>query len=121
MNWFLLPLKKYAQFEGRSRRKEYWLWVLFIWLVMIVLSTLDAAMGTTTPGTYYGMLSGIFALLILIPNIAVGVRRLHDTDRTGWWLLIIFVPLIGAIWLLVLMVLDGTAGPNQYGEDPKGR
>ena len=121
MNWILLPLKKYAVFTGRSRRKEYWLWLLFIWIVMIVLSMIDRTMGTAGPDSYYGVLTSIFALLVLIPNIAVGIRRLHDTGRTGWWLLIGLVPVIGTIWLLILFALDGTPGPNLYGEDPKGR
>ena len=85
----------------------------------IVLVFLDMSMGTYNPVTYLGTLSSIFALLMIIPNIAVSIRRLHDSDRSGWWLLILLVPLIGEIWFLVLMVLDGTVGSNQYGESPR--
>jgi uncharacterized membrane protein YhaH (DUF805 family) len=121
MNWFLAALKKYADFTGRARRKEYWFFVLFAYIIMIALVFVDTAMGTVNEVYPVGPLSGIFWLLIIIPQVAVAIRRLHDSDRTGFWLLISFVPIIGPIWFLVLMFLDGTMGPNQYGEDPKGR
>ena len=120
MNWYFEVLKKYAVFIGRARRKEYWFFVLFNFIFAIVLVFIDGMIGTFDAETGYGVLSGIYGLAVLIPGIAVSIRRLHDTDRVGWWLLICFIPLIGAIWLLVLMVLDGTAGQNQYGPDPKG-
>lgn len=120
MNWYLDVLKKYAVFGGRARRKEYWFFVLFNFIFAVVLAFIDGMIGTFDPETGYGVLSGIYGLVVIIPGIAVTIRRLHDTDRSGWWLLILFIPLIGAIWLLVLMVIDGTPGENQYGPDPKG-
>jgi uncharacterized membrane protein YhaH (DUF805 family) len=120
MNWYLEVLKKYAVFSGRARRKEYWFFVLFNFIFAVVLAFIDGMTGTFDPETGYGVLSGIYGLAVIIPGIAVTIRRLHDTDRSGWWLLILFIPLIGAIWLLVLMVIDGTPGENQYGPDPKG-
>ena len=120
MNWYLEVLKKYAVFSGRARRKEYWFFVLFNFIFAVVLAFIDGMIGTFDPETGYGVLSGIYGLVVIIPGIAVTIRRLHDTDRSGWWLLILFIPLIGAIWLLVLMIIDGTPGENQYGPDPKG-
>lgn len=120
MNWFLAALKNYAGFTGRARRKEYWFFVLFYYIILIALTFVDIMMGTFNEVYSIGLLGGLVGILLIVPSIAVSIRRLHDTDRSGWWLLISFVPFIGAIWLLILMVLDGTAGSNQYGEDPKG-
>ena len=117
MSWYLQALKKYAVFSGRSRRKEYWFFVLFAVIISIVLGVIDTMIGTQAGGI--GILSGIYALAILIPSIAVSVRRLHDIDKTGWWILIGFIPLIGTIILLIFAFLPGTAGDNKYGADPK--
>ena len=119
MNWFLEVLRKYSVFDGRARRKEYWFFYLFYFIIMVVLVFIDSMTGTLNITAGLGLLSGLFVLAMIVPGIAVGIRRLHDTDRSGWWLLIAFVPLIGGIWLLVLMVLDGTSGQNQFGPDPK--
>ena len=119
MNWYLEVLKKYAVFNGRARRKEYWFFYLFYIIIFIVLAFLDGMTGSFSETVGVGMLSGIFILAMIIPGIAVSIRRLHDTDRSGWWILISLIPLIGGIWFLVLMVLDGTSGQNQYGPDPK--
>ncbi|MEE8339241.1 MAG: DUF805 domain-containing protein [Xanthomonadales bacterium] len=119
MNWYLEVLKKYAVFNGRARRKEYWFFYLFYLIIFIVLAFLDGVTGSFNESIGIGMLSGIFILAMIIPGLAVSVRRLHDTDRSGWWILISLIPLIGGIWFLVLMVLDGTSGQNQYGPDPK--
>jgi uncharacterized membrane protein YhaH (DUF805 family) len=119
MNWYLAVLKKYAVFSGRARRKEYWFFLLFNIIITIVLSMVDGAMGTFALEAGLGLLSGIYSLAVLIPSLAVGVRRLHDTNRSGWWLLIGLIPLIGAIVLLIFFVLDGTPGENQYGANPK--
>jgi uncharacterized membrane protein YhaH (DUF805 family) len=113
----IMPLKRYAEFQGRSRRKEYWLFALFSFLVSLVLMVIDLTLGTGAPGL--GIFQAIWSLGVLIPSIAVGVRRLHDTDRSGWWLLISFIPLIGAIVLIVFLVQDGTRGPNKFGPSPK--
>jgi uncharacterized membrane protein YhaH (DUF805 family) len=120
MNWYLEALKRYAVFDGRARRKEYWFFILFYIIFALALVFVDGMTGTYNEEYGVGVLSGFFILAMLIPNISVAVRRLHDTDRSGWWILISLIPLIGGIWFLVLMVLDGTPGQNQYGPDPKG-
>ena len=119
MSWYLEALKKYAVFGGRSRRKEYWYFVLFSLIVSLVLSAIDALLGTFSSSTNVGLLGGIYGLAIIIPSIAVSVRRLHDIDRTGWWVLISLVPVIGTIVLLVFAALDGTPGENRFGPNPK--
>jgi uncharacterized membrane protein YhaH (DUF805 family) len=162
MEWMILPLKRYAQFTGRSTRREFWMWVLFIIIVTIVLSILDGMLGLgghnsygstnlSGPGatgysygaaTRGGWLTNLFSLAVLVPNIAVSVRRLHDVNRSGWWILMPFAPYvvgfilmlglhsfavgglligvgaIGAIVLLVWYCLRGTVGPNRFGPDP---
>lgn len=119
MNWYLVVLKKYAEFSGRARRKEYWYFVLFNILVAIALTFIDGVTGTLNPETGLGLLSGLYALAMLIPSIAVGIRRLHDTSRSGWWFLLILVPLIGPLVLLFFFVSDSEAGDNEYGSNPK--
>jgi uncharacterized membrane protein YhaH (DUF805 family) len=119
LSWYLEALKKYAVFSGRSRRKEYWYFVLFNIIVSIVLVGIDALLGTFSSASNIGLLSGIYSLAVLIPTLAVTVRRLHDIDRSGWWILIGLVPLIGAIVLLVFALLEGTPGSNRYGSNPK--
>lgn len=119
MNWYLAVLKKYAVFEGRARRKEYWFFALFNILISLGLGMIDAATGTFSAEGGVGLLGGLYALAVLVPAIAVSVRRLHDTDRSGWWVLIVLIPLIGPIVLLVFMALDGTPGDNRFGADPK--
>ncbi len=118
MNWYLLALKKYAEFSGRSRRKEYWMFVLFNILIAIVLAFVDGLLGFTTQSGV-GYLGLVYSLAVLVPGLAVGVRRLHDTGRSGWWLLISLVPLLGAIVLIVFFVMDSDAGDNAYGPNPK--
>jgi uncharacterized membrane protein YhaH (DUF805 family) len=113
MNWYLEVLKKYAVFEGRARRKEYWIFFLINLVITFVLAFLEGLAGGP------GIVSAIYSLAVLIPGIAVSIRRLHDTDRSGWWLLIALIPVIGTIVLLVFMALDGTPGANQYGPNPK--
>ena len=120
MSWYLDVLKKYAVFGGRSRRKEYWYFVLFTVLISIVLSIIDAVLGTPGAEGGAGLLSGIYSLAVLIPSLAVSIRRLHDTGRSGWWILISLVPLIGTIVLLVFTVQDSQPGDNEYGPNPKG-
>lgn len=111
MNWFLLTLKQYATFSGRARRKEYWFFFLFYLLIFIGLSLLDAILG-------FGLLSSLFALAMLVPSVAVAVRRLHDTGRTGWWVLIGLVPVVNLL-LIYFMVLDSDPDTNAYGPNPK--
>jgi uncharacterized membrane protein YhaH (DUF805 family) len=119
MNWYLDVLKKYAVFSGRARRKEYWMFVLFNLIIAIVLGIVDSMMGTVTEQGI-GLLGGLYSLAVLLPGIGVGIRRLHDTDRSGWWLLIGLIPLIGLIVLIVFFVQDSTPGENRFGPNPKG-
>ncbi len=119
MNWYVQVLKKYADFSGRARRKEYWMFVLFNVLISVVLTIIDFMLGTYSASIGIGLLGGIYACAVLIPAIAVTVRRLHDTDRSGWWFLIVLIPVIGPIVLLVFMIIDGTPGTNRFGPSPK--
>ncbi|CAA0125111.1 Inner membrane protein YhaH [Halioglobus japonicus] len=119
MNWYLEVIRKYAQFSGRARRKEYWFFVLFNLIISIALTFVDSVIGTLNTETGYGVLSGIYSLAVLIPSLAVSFRRLHDTGRNAWWLLIGLIPIIGAIVLLVFMVQDSQEGENEYGASPK--
>jgi uncharacterized membrane protein YhaH (DUF805 family) len=111
--------QKYVDFTGRARRSEYWYFVLFTFIVSIVASIIDTIIGTRSSTTGYGLVQGLASLALLLPGIAVGVRRLHDTGRTGWWLLIGLIPLVGAIVLIVFFVQD-SQGENAYGSSPKG-
>ena len=120
MEWFIKVLKNYAVFSGRARRKEYWMFVLFSVIFSIVAMLIDNMLGVTLGETNYGYIYLLYQLVVLIPSLAVAVRRLHDTNKSGWFLLIAIIPIVGAIWLLVLMCLEGTTGPNKYGPDPKG-
>jgi uncharacterized membrane protein YhaH (DUF805 family) len=121
MEWATLPLKRYAEFSGRSRRKEYWMFALLQLVLFVGLSIIEGILGLSgMVGGVYGPLTTLVLLALLIPGIAVSIRRLHDTDRSGWWLLIALIPLVGGIVLLVFMVTDGTRGPNRFGDDPKG-
>lgn len=113
MNWYIEVLKKYVVFNGRARRKEYWMFTLFSLIISFVLAFVDAATGSA------GLLGLIYALAVLLPTLAVSVLRLHDIGRSGWWLLLAFIPLIGAIVLFIFMLLDSKPGDNDYGESPK--
>jgi uncharacterized membrane protein YhaH (DUF805 family) len=103
--------QNYVNFSGRAIRSEYWFWTLFTVLLWIVASIIDVALGL-------GILAPLGALATLLPSIAVAVRRLHDTDRSGWWFLLIFIPLIGPIVLIVWFCMRGTVGSNRFGPDP---
>ena len=131
MELMLKPLRHYADFAGRARRKEFWSWFLFVWIMLFVLMYLDSVLGLGGSASGYrngtsvgfnmsgGVLTLLFALATLIPNLAVSVRRLHDSGKSGWLLLIGLIPLFGWAYLLFLYVQPGTAGPNEYGPDPK--
>ena len=112
MKWYLEVLKKYGVCTGRARRTEYWMFFLFNLIISIVLAVIDGLLGT-------GILGTLYALAVLIPGIAVTIRRLHDINRNGWWILIGLIPVLGAIVLLVFAVLDSTPGENQFGPNPK--
>ena len=143
MEWMLLPLRRYADFTGRSRRKEYWMFALFLALVytlvgglmfaaMAPLFTAGASPGSLSPASFPvsfwigAVVLGVFTLAIMVPGIAVTVRRLHDRDLSGWWYLGVVIlgqiPFVGPLinlGFLVVMCLPGTSGPNRFGDDPK--
>ena len=121
MNWYLEVLKKYAVFDGRARRQEYWMFILFNIIITAVLALIDSLIGTVIRQAGFGLLQGLYDLAVLIPSIAVTVRRLHDTGRTGWWILIGLIPVVGGIVLLIFMLLDSEPGENQYGPNPKAQ
>ena len=114
MNWYLGCWRKYAEFSGRARRQEFWMFVLFNFLATFVAGFLDGLLGTG------GVLYGLYYLAVLIPSFAVSVRRLHDTDHSGWWIFINLIPLIGFIILLVFLCSDSKPGSNRFGANPKG-
>ncbi|TYB32728.1 MAG: DUF805 domain-containing protein [Flexistipes sinusarabici] len=119
MNWYLEGLKKYAVFSGRSRRKEYWYFFLFNLIIHFILIIIDTLTGTYNLETGMGLLSTMYFFAVLLPSIAVSVRRLHDTNRRGWWILLSLIPIIGAIVLFIFMVQDSTPGENRFGNNPK--
>jgi len=112
-------MKQYADFNGRARRKEYWMFILFNMIFASVALVFDNILGFAMEGVGYGPIYVLYGLGIMIPAIAVGVRRLHDIGKSGWMLLVSLIPLIGGIWLLVLMATDGQPGENKYGANPK--
>lgn len=119
MNWYLLALKKYADFNGRARRKEYWMFFLFSIIFAIAAMILDNLLGLNFDPIPYGTIYMLYTLGTLIPSIAVGVRRLHDIGKSGWMILVSLIPFIGFIWLIVLFVTDSQPGSNEYGPNPK--
>lgn len=121
MSSMLFPLKRYADFQGRSGRKEYWMFLLFQMVVSIALNIVSFIGASMDSGLIAGIgtvLAAVFALAMFIPNISVFVRRLHDIDKSGWQLLWAFLPIVGAIILLVFMVKPGTNGSNRFGPAP---
>ena len=131
MEWIFMPLRRYAEFSGRSRRKEYWMFALGLFLAYLVLAVVggmlvglgSAATGSDDTAALFSspvmIRLVIFALGIIIPSIAVQVRRFHDQDKSGWFVLIGLIPYLGGIIVLVFMCLEGTKGPNRFGPDPK--
>jgi uncharacterized membrane protein YhaH (DUF805 family) len=113
MDWYFKVLQNYVGFQGRARRKEYWTFVLYSFIISLVLGILQAVLHMRE------ILTSIYSLAVLLPSLAVGVRRLHDTGRSGFWLLIGLIPIIGSIVLLVFMCFDSEAGDNKYGASPK--
>lgn len=129
MEWMLMPYRRYADFSGRSRRKEYWMFVLLTFIVTMVCVGLMIAggmaldeTGQAAPGPLFWL--GVALLVIwgvgsIIPSIAVQVRRFHDQDKSGWMVLIGFIPYIGGLIVIIFMFIEGTRGSNRYGNDPK--
>jgi uncharacterized membrane protein YhaH (DUF805 family) len=121
MNWYLKVLKQYADFKGRARRKEYWMFILFQIIFAFVAILLDFLLGLSfSPLITYGWLYLLYVLATLIPGLAVTVRRLHDIGKSGWWYFISLIPLVGPIWLIVLLCTDSENGLNKWGNNPKG-
>ena len=136
MSWYVKVLRQYVDFHGRARRREFWMFVLVSVIVAVVLGLVDVILGTDDAigvrgnrdgivnGLFVfpsstGLISGIYVLATFLPSLAVLVRRLHDRDHTGWWVLVLLVPVIGFVVMLVFTVLDGMRGPNRHGADPK--
>jgi uncharacterized membrane protein YhaH (DUF805 family) len=126
MQWYMKVLRQYADFTGRARRTEFWMFVLFNAIAVIILTILDNLLGLSSSSmgggsivVTSGLLTGIYQLAVLVPSLAVGARRLHDTGRSGWWQLIALIPIVGAIILIVFFATDGQPQPNQYGVNPK--
>ena len=119
MYWYLTVVKNYAGFSGRARRKEYWMFLLFNMIFAFVAAIIDNVVGTASPELGYGVFYGLYTLAMIIPGIAVIVRRLHDVGKSGWMYFIVLIPFVGVIWLLVLLLTDSDAGENQYGQNPK--
>ena len=113
MDWYIAVLKKYAEFSGRARRREYWMFALISFLISVVIGVLASMISAL------GVLTWVYTLATFIPSIAVGVRRLHDTGRSGWWGLLALIPLVGAIIVIVFLCQDSTPGDNAYGPNPK--
>jgi len=118
MEWYLKVLQNYVGFSGRARRKEYWMFLLIHLVIVFALAFVETMVGLGGEDGY-GLISGLYVLAVILPSVAVGFRRLHDTGKSGWWCLISFIPLIGALILLFFLASDGDAGDNQYGPDPK--
>ncbi|WP_204477422.1 DUF805 domain-containing protein [Aeromonas veronii] len=114
MNWYISVLKQYAVFSGRARRTEYWMFVLCNVIVMLLVGMVDKLIGGDNE-----LISSIYSLAVLLPSLAVAARRLHDTDRSAWWLLLGLIPIIGTLVLIYFMVCNGQQGPNRFGDDPK--
>jgi uncharacterized membrane protein YhaH (DUF805 family) len=127
MEWYLKVMNQYATYSGRARRKEYWMYVLFYSLFLIIAMIVDNVAGLNfetefmgqTVDSGYGWLYMLTALVHFLPSLSVVVRRLHDVGKSGWMYLIVFIPIIGIIWLLVLLTKDSQAGDNKYGVNPK--
>ena len=121
MNWYLKVLKNYVGFEGRARRTEYWMFVLFNMIASFVLNFIDTLthFQTHIGGQAFGILGLIYSLAVLLPSLAVAVRRLHDIGKSGWFLLLLLIPLVGPIILIVWFTKEGDRGPNAFGPDPK--
>ena len=120
MNWYLKVLKQYADFSGRARRKEFWMFSLFNMIFSYALVFIFAGIGAATGILELTFLSYIYSLAVIIPGLAVTVRRLHDTGKSGFYIFVSLIPLAGIIWLLVLLCMEGENKPNQWGENPKG-
>lgn len=119
MNWYFAVLRNYAGFSGRARRKEYWMFLLFHIIFLVIAIILDNMLGLAFKDLGYGPIYLIYTVAVLIPALAVAIRRLHDTGRSGWYILISLIPFIGSLILLVFFASAGDVDDNEYGSDPK--
>lgn len=120
IEWYKkVVFENYANFSGRARRSEYWYYTLASVIISIILSTLDRVAGLTFGLADSGILSSIYSLLVFLPGLGVMVRRLHDVGKSGWFFLIVLLPIAGVIWLLIVLCTEGNSGVNAYGPDPK--
>lgn len=118
MDWYISVLKNFKDFESRAQLAEYWYFVLFSVIISVALTFVDGAIGLYDPSLGLGLLSGIYTLVVFVPGIAVAVRRLHDIGKSGWWLLIVLIPIIGLIIVIFFMVQNSAPGKNEYGSNP---
>lgn len=118
MNWYFKVIKNYAVFNGRARRMEYWMFVLFNIIISLILAIFGQSLFKNGNIAEPQLLNNIYSLIILLPTIAVSVRRLHDLDKSGWWFLLFLIPIIGTILMVFFFVQQGTSGRNRFGEDP---
>lgn len=119
MNWYVRVMMHYSDFKGRARRKEYWMYTLFNFLFSIAALAIDFVISAGSDMPFFGFVILVFTLGHIIPGLAVTIRRLHDVNQSGWMLLIGLIPLIGGIWLLILLLSDSKAEENQWGASPK--
>jgi len=120
MNWYLKVVRdNYANFQGRARRQEYWMFTLINILFIIGIAIISGVIASITESPAIMFLYIIYALGVIIPSLAVTVRRLHDTGKSGWYYFISLIPFIGGIWLIILLATEGDKGTNEYGSDPK--
>ena len=117
---YLNAWRHYVDFTGRSRRREYWFFVLFNILISMALGAIDGMLGLGNAQIGTGLLSSLYGLAVLLPSLGYAARRLHDIGRSAWWLLLIFIPLLGPLVILVFTVLDSQPGDNAFGPNPKG-
>ncbi len=119
MSWYITCWKKYVDFSGRARRREYWWFYLINSIIASILAMIAVFTSRETNISPFYWVAVLFSLAIILPSLAVQIRRLHDVGKSGWWIFISLVPFIGGLWLLVLMLSDSQAGTNQYGPNPK--
>ena len=119
MEYFIGAIRKYSVFKGRARRKEFWYFYLVSFVISLVLAFLDYQLGTYDPELGGGLLGGIYGIFIFLPSLALTVRRIHDTGRSGYWAFLLLVPLVGLLVILFFALTDSNPGSNEYGESPK--
>lgn len=119
MNWYLKALRQYADFSGRARRREYWTFALYNFIFLLMAWLLDIALGTASGGQGPGIFYFLYIVAVFVPSLAVGVRRMHDLGKSGWTLLLAFIPFVGGIIIFIFTVMEGESRPNKWGPDPK--